>query len=54
MNVFRKIIFIRPMPWLLVMLAIFILAGCATVGPDYVPPDTPVSPAWHTQLKGGR
>jgi len=41
------------MPWLLVMLAIFTLAGCATVGPDYVPPETPVSPTWHSQLKGG-
>ena len=53
MNVFRKTIFIRPVPWFFAVLAILILTGCATVGPDYVPPDTPVSPAWHTQLKGG-
>jgi NodT family efflux transporter outer membrane factor (OMF) lipoprotein len=53
MNVFRRTIFIRPVPWLPAVLAIFILAGCATVGPDYVPPETPVSPTWHTQLKGG-
>ena len=41
------------MSWLPAVLAILILAGCATVGPDYVPPDTPVSATWHTQLKGG-
>jgi NodT family efflux transporter outer membrane factor (OMF) lipoprotein len=45
--------FIRSMSWLPVVLAIQILAGCATVGPDYVPPDTSVSKDWHTQLKGG-
>jgi len=52
MNVFRKTIF-KPVLWFFAVLAILILAGCATVGPDYVPPDTPVSQAWHTQLKGG-
>ncbi len=41
------------MSWLPVVLAILILTGCATVGPDYVPPDTSVSATWHTQLKGG-
>ena len=30
-----------------------ILAGCATVGPDYAPPQVSVSNNWHTQLKGG-
>lgn len=29
------------------------LAGCASVGPDYVRPDTETSPQWHTPLKGG-
>jgi multidrug efflux system outer membrane protein len=53
MNLFRKTIFIRPMPWVFTVFAILVLAGCATVGPDYVPPETPVSPTWHTQLKGG-
>jgi multidrug efflux system outer membrane protein len=53
MKVFPRTIFIRPVPWLPAVLAIFILAGCATVGPDYVPPDTSVPQAWHTQLKGG-
>lgn len=45
--------FMRPMSWLFAVLAIVILSGCATVGPDYVPPVTSVSKDWHTQLKGG-
>jgi len=53
MNALCKSIFNRPMSWLAAVLAILILAGCATVGPDYVPPDTPVAATWHTQLKGG-
>jgi multidrug efflux system outer membrane protein len=35
------------------MLLALLLTGCATVGPDYVAPDTTVSKDWHTQLKGG-
>jgi multidrug efflux system outer membrane protein len=35
------------------VLVVLILGGCATVGPDYAPPDTPVSPNWHAELKGG-
>ncbi len=53
MNDVYKSIFNWTMSWLPVVLAILILAGCATVGPDYVPPDTPVSATWHTELKGG-
>jgi NodT family efflux transporter outer membrane factor (OMF) lipoprotein len=53
MNALREAIFIRPIPWFFAVLAILTFAGCATVGPDYVPPDTPVSATWHTQLKGG-
>ncbi|NWF55059.1 MAG: efflux transporter outer membrane subunit [Syntrophaceae bacterium] len=34
-------------------LAIVILSGCASVGPNYVPPKTSASLNWHTQLKGG-
>jgi multidrug efflux system outer membrane protein len=30
-----------------------ILAGCATVGPDYVPPLTTASSTWNTPLQGG-
>jgi len=36
---------------LLVLLAF--VGGCVSVGPDYVRPDTEVSPQWHTPLKGG-
>ena len=37
----------------LAALAVAVLAGCATVGPDYVPPRTTSSPAWNTPLQGG-
>jgi NodT family efflux transporter outer membrane factor (OMF) lipoprotein len=30
-----------------------LVTGCATVGPDYVPPDTTVSKDWHTPLNSG-
>jgi NodT family efflux transporter outer membrane factor (OMF) lipoprotein len=53
MNVFSMTIFIRSVLWLSAVLVILILAGCATVGPDYMAPETPVSPTWHTELKGG-
>jgi multidrug efflux system outer membrane protein len=53
MNALNKTIFIRGTLWLSAVLAIQIFTGCATVGPDYVPPDTPVSATWHTELKGG-
>jgi outer membrane protein, multidrug efflux system len=43
----------RLQAWLLMALAVLILAGCATVGPDYVPPDTAVSKDWHARLNGG-
>jgi len=49
----HKTTFIRPTLCLPVVLAILILTGCATVGPDYVPPKKSVSKDWHTQLKGG-
>ena len=49
----HKTTFIKPTSCLLVVLAILILTGCATVGPDYVPPKKSVSKDWYTQLKGG-
>ncbi len=49
----HKITFIRPTLCLPVVLVILVLTGCATVGPDYVPPKKSVSRDWHTQLKGG-
>jgi len=53
MSVANKTNAIRLLTWLHALLAILILARCATVGPDYVPPDTSVPGDWHTQLKGG-
>lgn len=53
MHVPHKSAFVGPIPWLLAVLVILIIDGCAPVGPDYVPPDTRVSATWHTQLKGG-
>lgn len=49
----HKTTFIRPTLCLPVVLVILVLTGCATVGPDYVPPKKSVSKEWHTQLKGG-
>jgi len=43
----------RLRAWLLMALAVLILAGCAMVGPDYVPPDTVVSKDWHARLNDG-
>lgn len=34
-------------------LTIALLAGCAAVGPNYVPPRTTVAPAWNAPLQGG-
>jgi len=35
------------------LLAAFLLAGCATVGPDYVSPEIPVPEQWRSELKEG-
>ncbi|MFO8165063.1 MAG: efflux transporter outer membrane subunit [Desulfatiglandales bacterium] len=35
------------------MLFALFVAGCATVGPDYMPPETTVSKDWHTPLNPG-
>ena len=37
----------------LAVLAIAVLAGCAAVGPNYIPPQTPVSTTWNTPPQGG-
>lgn len=39
--------------YIILFLSVLALAGCTTVGPDYVPPETGVSEQWHTGLKGG-
>lgn len=31
----------------------YLLAGCATVGPNYVPPEIPAPKEWNTELAGG-
>lgn len=35
------------------MSLVLIMTGCATVGPDYVRPDTSLSKTWHSELKVG-
>ncbi len=39
--------------WFPMALVVLSFAGCATVGPDYVRPETKVSDQWHTELKDG-
>ena len=42
--------------WLVVIsvfVAMLVFAGCAAVGPDYVPPETSMPEAWHAHLPGG-
>lgn len=39
--------------WILVVFMLTVLAGCATVGPDYTPPQTIAAPSWRTSLEGG-
>jgi NodT family efflux transporter outer membrane factor (OMF) lipoprotein len=53
MNLLIKIASIRF--WVLspAVLMLFIFAGCAVVGPDYVQPDTPMPETWHTPAKSG-
>lgn len=43
----------KLIPLALAAFAFLILAGCATVGPNYVPPQTTPPPAWNTPLQGG-
>jgi NodT family efflux transporter outer membrane factor (OMF) lipoprotein len=35
------------------LITVLLIAGCVSVGPDYVKPNTQTSPTWHTPLKGG-
>ncbi|NWG03931.1 MAG: efflux transporter outer membrane subunit [Syntrophaceae bacterium] len=53
MSFLYKTNFLRSMSWLPVVFVILVLTGCATVGPDYVPPEISVPKDWYTQLKGG-
>ena len=49
----HKTTFVRSISWPPVGIAIVILTGCASVGPNYSPTKASVSMDWHTQLKGG-
>ena len=51
MNLLIKIAPIRFGTLFPAALMLFIFAGCAVVGPDYVQPDTPMPEAWHTPAK---
>jgi outer membrane protein, multidrug efflux system len=50
---FKKFVF--PCFWipLAVFFTVTIMTGCATVGPDYVPPEFNTQDTWHTDLKKG-
>ncbi len=52
---YRSIIPVDTRYMLSVPLALMLalLAGCAAVGPDYVPPDVPAPGKWSTELQGG-
>jgi outer membrane protein, multidrug efflux system len=49
----KKAHYLKPLSYIALTLVILIPAGCATVGPDYVPPGTKVSDEWQTHLDGG-
>jgi NodT family efflux transporter outer membrane factor (OMF) lipoprotein len=53
MNFLIKIGPVRLRAILSAVLMLFIFAGCAVVGPDYVTPDTPMPKAWYTPAKSG-
>ena len=53
MDALYKLTLSRPILWVFMVPVILILNGCATVGPDYVPPDTSVPATYHSELKGG-
>ena len=53
MKTLTPFIFLRSIVWTAAGLAVLIVAGCVTVGPDYIRPETPLPPVWHTQLQRG-
>jgi NodT family efflux transporter outer membrane factor (OMF) lipoprotein len=42
----------KPVFWFSIFVALLILGGCFSVGPDYVRPEISLSPNWHTSLTG--
>lgn len=53
MNIPYKNILIRSVTRLSAALSVFLVIGCAAVGPDYVRPEVPISTDWHSELKNG-
>jgi len=53
MNVFTKIISIRFKALFFPALMLFIFSGCATVGPDYAAPETPMPKTWQIPAESG-
>ncbi len=49
----HKKTFLGPLSSVSTAFVCLVLAGCATVGPDYVKPDTSLSTTWQSELKGG-
>lgn len=45
--------YIQSASWLLVALLSTIIAGCVSVGSDYIRPDVPVNKDWNALLKSG-
>ena len=48
----RETAFIKSMAYFPLVLMLLILAGCVTVGPDYVPPNTQAPKNWYAQQRG--
>jgi outer membrane protein, multidrug efflux system len=49
----HKKTFLGPLSSVSTAFVCLVLVGCATVGPDYVKPDTSLSTTWQSELKGG-
>lgn len=52
-SIFGKFISVFRMIIIFLLALYLLLGGCAAVGPDYVTPNTTVSPQWQKPLKGG-
>jgi NodT family efflux transporter outer membrane factor (OMF) lipoprotein len=49
----NRVMKIRRIKIVSLLITVFLITGCISVGPDYVRPDTQTSAVWHTPLKGG-
>lgn len=50
---FKKFVFPKFLIPFAVFLTVALIAGCAAVGPDYVPPEFNTQDTWHSDLKKG-